>query len=82
MKWYYNDGVATKGYATIFGYRRRNVLIILAAVVFLLVFIIALAVGLTLRNGHSQSLPLTRRSLIVVKTCLFQVIQEVFIRVT
>jgi hypothetical protein len=61
MKWYYKNGVATKGHSTIFGYRRRNVFIILAVVAFLLALIIGLAVGLTLRNRHSTLSPFNKK---------------------
>ena len=50
MKWYFQDGVgATKPHATIFGIRRRTVIIIVV-VVLLVVLTIGLAVGLTRRK--------------------------------
>ena len=59
MKWYYEDGVARKPHPTIFGYRRRNVLIIIAIVVALIILVIGLAVGLTQKHRNSMFLPLT-----------------------
>ena len=58
MKWYYEDGAAIKPHPTIFGYRRRNVLIIVAIVLALLILIVGLAVGLTQKNHNSMFPPL------------------------
>ena len=55
MKWYYEDGVGVKPYPTIFGYRRRNVLI-LFAILFTLILIIGLAVGITQMKRHLRLL--------------------------
>ena len=52
MKWYYENGAA-KRHPTIFGYRRRTVLIVLAIALSLLILIIGLAVGLTIRKHNS-----------------------------
>jgi len=47
IKWYYKDGGVSKPYSTLFGYRRRNVLIITGvALLCLIALIIGLAVGL------------------------------------
>jgi len=59
MKWYYEDGVARKPHPTIFGYRRRNVLIIIAIVVALIILVIGLAVRLSQKHRNSMLLPLT-----------------------
>jgi len=54
IKWYYRDGKATPGYRTLWGYRRRTVFIVFGVIIFaLLVLIIGLAVGLTLRNHNA-----------------------------
>ena len=51
IKWYYKDGEVVKPYTTLFGYRRRNVLILAAAIALcLLALIVGLAVGLTLKK--------------------------------
>jgi hypothetical protein len=54
MKWYNEDGVTTKrSYPTLFGYRLRNILILVAIVLALIILILGLAVGLTLRNRRT-----------------------------
>ena len=52
MKWYVKDGRVAKPHATLWGYRRRNVFILLGLIIALICLIIGLAVGLT-RNGGS-----------------------------
>jgi hypothetical protein len=52
MKWYYKNGAAT-AHSTLFGFRRRNVFILLAIVLVLIILAIGLAVGLT-RNKNSK----------------------------
>ena len=48
MKWYYNNGAVTKPHATLFGHRRRTILLVLGAVgLCLLALILGLAIGLT-----------------------------------
>jgi len=56
MKWYYQDGAVTKPPGTLFGYRRRNVLLLsLLAGICILALTLGLAIGLTRR---SQAYPL------------------------
>jgi hypothetical protein len=55
MKWYYKNGVATT-HSTLFGYRRRNVFILLAIILCSIILIIGLSVGLT-RNKSSTYFP-------------------------
>jgi hypothetical protein len=51
IKWYYKDGHVITPHRTLFGYRRRNVLIIGGAgILALIALIIGLAVGLTLKK--------------------------------
>ena len=57
MKWYYENGAVIKPHPTIFGYKRRNVLIIVAIVLALIILIIGLAVGLTQKNRNSMFTP-------------------------
>lgn len=58
MKWYYDENEGAKRYRTIFGYRRRNVLIFAAILLSLIIFVVGLAVGLTLKKANSTySLP-------------------------
>jgi hypothetical protein len=47
MKWYVQNGKTTNPHPTLWGYRRRNILILLVLVVSLIILIIGLAVGLT-----------------------------------
>jgi hypothetical protein len=53
MKWYYDENEGVKRYRTIFGYRRRNVFIFAAILLSLIILVIGLAVGLTLKNKNS-----------------------------
>src|SRR5579859_853075 len=56
MKWYYQNGAVTKPHATLFGYRRRNVLLLGPLVgICILALTLGLAIGLTRR---SQAYPL------------------------
>jgi len=60
IKWYFQDGKATPGYRTLWGFRRRTVFIVLGiTIVALLALVIGLAVGLTLRKRNAPYIPLT-----------------------
>jgi hypothetical protein len=80
IKWYYEDGVV-KTRPTLFGYRRRNVLLLAGAgILCLIALIVGLAVGLTLKKQSEPYHPLLKERLIVaVKTYRCQGIQEAFI---
>jgi len=53
IKWYYKDGEVSKPYPTLFGYRRRTVLIFAgAALLCLIVLIVGLAVGLNHKKPY------------------------------
>jgi hypothetical protein len=58
MKWYYNNGAVAKPHTTLFGYRRRTVLLVIAAAtICILALILGLAIGLTRNRSAYFSLP-------------------------
>jgi hypothetical protein len=58
IKWYYKNGHVITPHRTLFGYRRRNVLIIGGAgILALIALIIGLAVGLSLKKNSEPYFP-------------------------
>jgi len=66
MKWYFQNGKASKPYPTLFGYKRKHVLIVSGIVAFVVVaLVVGLAVGLTLRHKNQSYANAEKRELIV-----------------
>jgi hypothetical protein len=80
MKWYYKNGAATT-HSTLFGYRRRNVFILLAIILCSIILIIGLSIGLT-RNKSSTYFSASFYILTLVKTFLFPEIPGEYSRET
>jgi hypothetical protein len=74
MKWYYKNGAATT-HSTLFGYRRRNVFILLAIILCSIILIIGLSVGLTRNKSSTYFSQASSCILTLVKTFLFPEIQ-------
>jgi hypothetical protein len=66
MKWYLQNGKVSKPYPTLFGYKRKHVLIVSGIVAFVVVaLVLGLAVGLSLRHKNQPYAKLWRKELMV-----------------